>query len=202
MASDDDDNKNLQIALKKRRQQWPKWLNSVLGEPFFTLCEDHKDCRKNEKNIYCLDCDARICQNCLVCLDSSKYSHLQHNLLRIRRYVYQDVIRIQDLHKFMDCTKIQSFTVNAAKVILLNPKKKNKTTDYSFKDFHGCANCRRIISHPNLYCSISCKVTRLDKFDNVCTSNLLASTDSDNLPINGSFRKRKRKGIAIRSPLF
>lgn len=107
MASDDDDNMNLQIALKKRRQQWPKWLNSVLGEPFFTLCEDHKDCRKNEKNIYCLDCDARICQNCLVCLDSSKYSHLQHNLLRIRRYVYQDVIRIQDLHKFMDCTKIQ-----------------------------------------------------------------------------------------------
>lgn len=96
-----------EIAPKKRRHQWPKWLNSLLGDPFFIPCEDHKEFRKNEQNVYCLDCDERICQNCLVCLDSPKYGHGEHNLLQIRRYVYQDVVRITDVHKILDCTKIQ-----------------------------------------------------------------------------------------------
>lgn len=97
---------NEEIA-RTKRHQWPKWLNSLLGEPFFIPCEDHKEYRKNEQNIYCLDCDERICQNCLICLDSPKYGHAQHNLLQIRRYVYQDVVRITDVHKILDCTKIQ-----------------------------------------------------------------------------------------------
>lgn len=54
--------------------------------------------------------------------------------------------------------KLQTFVVNGAKVILLNPKKGSKPGNYNGKEFQVCIDCGKAISDPNLYCSIACKV--------------------------------------------
>ncbi|KAL7203745.1 hypothetical protein ACSBR2_016909 [Camellia fascicularis] len=34
----------------------PRWLEALLGEKFFNACIIHEEAKKNEKNIFCLDC--------------------------------------------------------------------------------------------------------------------------------------------------
>ncbi|KAE9445055.1 hypothetical protein RHGRI_019249 [Rhododendron griersonianum] len=78
----------------------PRWLGALLGEKFFNACIIHEDSKKNEKNIFCLDCCEGICPHCLS-------PHRSHRLLQIRRYVYHDVIRVGDAEKLMDCSFVQ-----------------------------------------------------------------------------------------------
>ncbi|KAK6240007.1 hypothetical protein QUC31_005476 [Theobroma cacao] len=78
----------------------PRWLQVLLTEKFFNACIIHEDAKKNEKNIYCLDCCISICPHCLS-------PHSSHRLLQIRRYVYHDVIRLDDATKLMDCSFVQ-----------------------------------------------------------------------------------------------
>ncbi|KAH7862994.1 hypothetical protein Vadar_011923 [Vaccinium darrowii] len=42
----------------------PRWLGALMGEKFFNACIIHEDSKKNEKNIFCLDC----CEGKEVCL--------------------------------------------------------------------------------------------------------------------------------------
>ncbi|KAK8504077.1 hypothetical protein V6N12_005618 [Hibiscus sabdariffa] len=92
----------------------PRWLQVLLTEKFFNACIIHEDAKKNEKNIYCLDCCISICPNCLS-------PHSSHRLLQIRRYVYHDVIRLDDATKLMDCAFVQR------KSDIHKPKATNKT---------------------------------------------------------------------------
>ncbi|KAK0582261.1 hypothetical protein LWI29_023496 [Acer saccharum] len=78
----------------------PRWLEVLLTEKFFNACVIHEDEKKNEKNIYCLDCCISICPHCLSI-------HNSHRLLQIRRYVYHDVIRLDDAANLVDCSYIQ-----------------------------------------------------------------------------------------------
>nr|GMD34815.1 PLATZ domain-containing protein [Ipomoea batatas] len=79
----------------------PGWLAALLTEKFFTACIAHEDARKNEKNIFCLDCCFAICPHCLT-------PHRSHRLLQVRRYIYHDVLRLKDAEKLMDCVSVQS----------------------------------------------------------------------------------------------
>ncbi|KVH91206.1 Protein of unknown function DUF597 [Cynara cardunculus var. scolymus] len=82
----------------------------------------HEDAKKNEKNIFCLDCCEAICHHCLdlhtshrllqVSIRNSFVCELQFVLdffflFWIRRYVYHDVIRVGDAEKLMDCSYVQ-----------------------------------------------------------------------------------------------
>ncbi|KAM7500388.1 hypothetical protein LguiA_024802 [Lonicera macranthoides] len=78
----------------------PAWLEGLMGETFFAGCGVHLNRRKNEKNIFCLNCCQSFCPHCLP-------SHRSHPLLQVRRYVYQDVVRLGDLEKLIDCSYIQ-----------------------------------------------------------------------------------------------
>ncbi|KAG5116611.1 hypothetical protein JHK84_042724 [Glycine max] len=78
----------------------PAWLERLMAETFFGACGVHQDRRKNEKNVFCLHCCLSICPHCLS-------SHRSHPLLQVRRYVYHDVIRLDDLEKLIDCSNIQ-----------------------------------------------------------------------------------------------
>ncbi|KAH9615852.1 hypothetical protein KSS87_021619 [Heliosperma pusillum] len=79
----------------------PAWLESLMEETtFFAACANHEARRKNEKNIFCLTCCLAFCPHCLP-------SHRSHLLLQVRRYVYHDVIRLDDLQKLIDCSYIQ-----------------------------------------------------------------------------------------------
>lgn len=129
----------------------PVWLESLLSEKFYNACIIHQDSKKNEKNIFCIDCCEGICPHCLT-------PHGSHRLLQIRRYVYHDVIRLGDADKLMDCSYVQSYTTNSAKVVFLNPRPQTRACRNSS---NSCISCDRALQHPYLFCSIFCKINHI-----------------------------------------
>nr|XP_016474070.1 PREDICTED: uncharacterized protein LOC107795879 [Nicotiana tabacum] len=127
----------------------PKWLEVLLSEKFFNACLVHELERKNEENVFCLDCCFSLCLHCLP-------SHHCHKLLQIRRYVYQDVLRLKEADKLLDCSFVQSYTTNSAKVVFLNQRPITRQFKNSLN--YTCIVCDRSIQRSNLFCSISCKV--------------------------------------------
>ncbi|XP_010544622.1 PREDICTED: uncharacterized protein LOC104817225 [Tarenaya hassleriana] len=126
----------------------PAWLEVLMREKFFNACLVHEEAKKNEKNILCLDCCFSICPHCFT-------SHTSHRLLQIRRYVYHDVLRLEDASRLMDCSFIQSYITNSAKVVFINQRPPTR-------QFRGsgniCCTCERSLQSPYLFCSISCKI--------------------------------------------
>lgn len=54
----------------------PAWLDGLMAETFFAGCGVHENRRKNEKNVFCLECCQSICPHCLP-------SHRSHPLLQV-----------------------------------------------------------------------------------------------------------------------
>nr|XP_019711161.1 uncharacterized protein LOC105059979 [Elaeis guineensis] len=126
----------------------PGWLGGLVEESFFVGCGAHENRKKNEKNIFCLDCCTSICPHCVP-------SHPSHPLLQVRRYVYNDVVRLDDLEKLIDCSYVQPYTINSAKVVFLKPRPQSRP----FKGSGNiCLTCDRILQEPFHFCSLSCKV--------------------------------------------
>ncbi|KAG7953360.1 hypothetical protein I3843_12G105900 [Carya illinoinensis] len=127
----------------------PHWLEFLLREKFFYPCVIHEFAKKNEKNIFCLDCCTSICPHCML-------SHSPHRLLQIRRYVYNSVIRLSDAQQLMNCSLVQSYTTNSAKVVFLNPRPILSHPIRGSGKF--CITCDRRLQDPYSFCSVSCKV--------------------------------------------
>lgn len=136
--------------------QKPAWLERLMGETFFGGCGVHKNQRKNEKNILCLYCCLTICPHCLP-------SHPSHPLLQVRRYVYHDVVQLGDLEKLIDCSYIQPYTINGAKVIFLNERVQSRSCKgtTTAANANSCCTCDRILQDPFHFCSLSCKVDHM-----------------------------------------
>ncbi|KAB1217043.1 hypothetical protein CJ030_MR4G021278 [Morella rubra] len=126
----------------------PHWLESLLLAKFFNPCAIHEFAKKNEKNIFCLDCCTSICPLCVP-------THRSHRLLQIRRYVYHDVTRLSDAQRLMNCSFVQPYTTNSAKVVFLNQRPMSRPFRDSGK---FCITCDRGLQDPYLFCSLSCKV--------------------------------------------
>ncbi|CAN1287901.1 Protein RGF1 INDUCIBLE TRANSCRIPTION FACTOR 1 [Linum perenne] len=135
-------------------EEKPAWLEGLIGETFFGNCGAHMDRRKNEKNVYCLICCLSICPHCLP-------SHPSHPLLQVRRYVYHDVVRLGDLEKLIDCSYIQPYIINSARVIFLNKRPQSRSGGKAAAAANLCFTCDRILQHPFHFCSLSCKVEHM-----------------------------------------
>ncbi|XP_073014251.1 protein RGF1 INDUCIBLE TRANSCRIPTION FACTOR 1-like [Typha latifolia] len=96
-----------------------------------------------------------MCPHCLV-------PHRHHQFLQIRRYVYQDVIRILDVQRLLDLSHVQPYIVNSAKVVLLNPRRQSKPSK-SNPAGSLCKICHRTVAESSWYCSIACKMS--EEFD-------------------------------------
>ncbi|XP_059658360.1 protein RGF1 INDUCIBLE TRANSCRIPTION FACTOR 1 [Cornus florida] len=129
----------------------PAWLDGLMAETFFAACGVHENRRKNEKNIFCLECCQSFCPHCLP-------SHRSHPLLQVRRYVYHDVVRLDDLEKLIDCSYIQPYTINSAKVIFLHQRVQSRSCKGSA---NICFTCDRILQEPFHFCSLSCKIDHM-----------------------------------------
>eukprot|EP00250_Pteridium_aquilinum_P007158 c16939_g1_i1 orf=433-1338(-) len=134
--------------------QKPAWLEGLLSEKFFSPCGSHSTYKKNERNIYCLDCSLAICQHCL------PYHPHPHRLLQVRRYVYHDVIRMQDIQKLVDCALVQPYIINSAKVVFLNQRPQPRP---SKGQGNMCETCERSLQDSYKYCSVACKVEAVVK---------------------------------------
>ncbi|KAH7299991.1 hypothetical protein KP509_24G040000 [Ceratopteris richardii] len=174
----------------------PAWLDGLLKEKFFSSCAaPHDTLKKNERNIYCLDCSVAICQHCLP-------NHQQpHKLLQIRRYVYHDVIRMQDIQKLIDCALVQPYIINSAKVVFLNQRPQPRPSKG-----HGniCGNCERSLQDSYKYCCVACKVETITRqgadlsgllqLENSsrASESTVSSTNSQELPTNRALIPKKR----------
>ncbi|XP_023545424.1 uncharacterized protein LOC111804855 [Cucurbita pepo subsp. pepo] len=128
--------------------QKPAWLEALYTQKFFVGCSYHETAKKNEKNICCLDCCISICPHC-------SSSHRFHRLLQVRRYVYHDVVRLEDLQKLIDCSNVQPYTINSAKVVFIKKRPQNR----QFKGSGNyCTSCDRSLQEPYIHCSLGCKV--------------------------------------------
>ncbi|XP_057440501.1 protein RGF1 INDUCIBLE TRANSCRIPTION FACTOR 1 [Lotus japonicus] len=156
----------------------PRWLQVLLTEKFYNACIIHEEARKNEKNVYCLDCCISLCPHCLD-------PHRSHRLLQIRRYVYNDVIKLDDATKLIDCTLVQSYTTNSAKVVFLHerPHPKNNSLRGSG---NFCTTCDRSLQDPYQFCSLSCKINHLVKTAAGSISGHLFECNYMALPETGS----------------
>ncbi|XP_047319224.1 protein RGF1 INDUCIBLE TRANSCRIPTION FACTOR 1-like [Impatiens glandulifera] len=152
----------------------PHWLHSLLTEKFFNACLIHEEHKKNEKNIFCLDCSEGICPHCLSL-------HRSHSLLQIRRYVYHDVLRLGDAEKLMDCAFVQSYTTNSAKVVFLKERPQTRPCRGSG---NICITCDRALQDPYFFCSLSCKLNHIMKTDGNL-SKYIVESNCINLPDPG-----------------
>ncbi|KAH9327294.1 hypothetical protein KI387_007472, partial [Taxus chinensis] len=135
----------------------PVWLEALLSDQFFVPCSIHLEHKKNEVNIFCVDCSANICQHCLV-------SHRSHRLLQVRRYVYHDVIRVHDMQKLLDCSLVQTYITNSARVVFLNQRPQSRL---SKGQGNSCVTCDRVLQEPYRYCSVRCKVDAVKNISSV-----------------------------------
>lgn len=79
----------------------PAWLDLFLSKTFFDFCSVHDLC-KNDRNRYCVNCDLAVCQYCI-----ASGSHIGHNILKLYRHVYKDVVPVSDMENYIDCSNIQ-----------------------------------------------------------------------------------------------
>ncbi|KAG8391634.1 hypothetical protein BUALT_Bualt01G0207800 [Buddleja alternifolia] len=98
---------------------------------------------------------------CIIHEDAKK------NEKNIRRYVYHDVIRLVDADKLIDCSGVQSYTTNSAKVIFLNERPQTRAPRASG---NLCITCDRKVQESSLFCSLSCKVQHI--LENGCKLSL------------------------------
>ncbi|CAH8330262.1 unnamed protein product [Eruca vesicaria subsp. sativa] len=225
MAIEDHQNPNRVINPKNRtimggveqeedEKWWPSWLKPLLKEPFFVQCNFHGHTPKSECNMYCLDCtNGSLCSLCLA-------HHKGHRTIQIRRSSYHDVIRVSEIQKHLDIFSIQTYVINAAKVVFLNERPQAKPGKGVT---NACSVCSRgLVDDCFRFCSLGCKVAGTSRsFEKRVKNTAMESENSSNssgvednilnpqsltpstpqLPSSTSLRKRLRKGFPYQSPL-
>nr|GMD19822.1 uncharacterized protein LOC109166869 [Ipomoea batatas] len=206
----------------------PEWVTALLRSEFFGSCVDHSDRRKNERNMFCIDCSLGFCKHCI----ASPSHCIRHRWLQICKYVYQDVVRLQDIQRYLDCSHIQTYKINGEKAVHLNPRPRSKDSKNCKPKGGSCCDAcgRHIQEFPNRYCSIACKVSdiykeckseniisiRISQFDhhlsskentteNESCSSLTESSEVIQVWVSSALKPRKqlhkRKGVPCRAPL-
>ncbi|KAB1205802.1 hypothetical protein CJ030_MR7G028010 [Morella rubra] len=178
----------------------PPWLTVMKNTSFFSTCVTHSSKKKNDLDHFCTECRQSLCSNCLP-------AHGRHKPVKIRRYIYSEVINRQDLRKLFNCSGIQTYHTNKAKVVFLKQRPHQQQQQQSNTRECRCIICDRSMQVNSLYCSIACKV--LAVYD--IQTNEKAEDHLDNVTLGRreylalgipKRRKLRRKGAPLRAPMF
>ncbi|XP_051197023.1 protein RGF1 INDUCIBLE TRANSCRIPTION FACTOR 1-like [Lolium perenne] len=135
----------------------PSWLRPLLTAKFFEPCAFHPELVRNERNHYCLDCagdNGAIC--CSLCISA----HRSHRVVQIRRSSYHEVIRVAELKALADVSLVQTYIINADKVMFLNPRPRAPQHFSKCVGAAGaCEECGRgLVDAVFRFCSLGCKL--------------------------------------------
>ncbi|KAG4158831.1 hypothetical protein ERO13_D02G141100v2 [Gossypium hirsutum] len=164
----------------------PPWVIVMYNSVFFNNCVHHPNEKKKEVDKFCIDCLQSFCSHCLP-------SHAFHKHIKIRRYIYSDVINRQDLCELFNCSGIQTYLTKKAKVLFLKQRTQSHQQQSSSRDYK-CSICGKTLQdNTSLYCSIACKVLNIYRDEEIFVG----------LPLTKKPRLRQtRKGVPLRSPMF
>ncbi|CAL9150516.1 unnamed protein product, partial [Musa hybrid cultivar] len=131
----------------------PGWLGRLVEESFFVGCGTHESRKKNEKNIFCLDCCTSICTHCAP-------AHSSHPLLQVCPPSSSSLsCPLPFSLSSSNLTLPRAFPfllrIPVAVVVFLKPRPQSRP----FKGSGNiCLTCDRILQEPFHFCSLSCKV--------------------------------------------
>lgn len=125
-----------------------KWADRLCRTTFRCPCKAHAN-KDNECVFFCLDAPKApaLCASCVPWV-----SHLR--CLKVRRYVYRDVVRRDDVAQHLDVSGVQSYTSNSARVHFINPVRKRWDSVCA----NACRTCRKSLPQGLEHCSIWCKL--------------------------------------------
>mmetsp|Transcript_6344 Transcript_6344/g.12643 ORF Transcript_6344/g.12643 Transcript_6344/m.12643 type:complete len:198 (-) Transcript_6344:469-1062(-) len=103
--------------------------------------------RKNELKMFCAETGDKICEKCLP-------AHAGHHVVRVCRYMYENVVPVSCLEGHSRVGKIQSYKNNGQFVVYLD-RSNQGIAKHAQTSGHWC-RCGRSLTERFIYCSILC----------------------------------------------